>query len=742
MRCSICPNKYRCVPGDGPANSKYFFIGEAPGVSEDKGGRPFCLDETTLVLTIDLRWVPLDTVEIGDKLLAFDEFPNHTGSGVSGFAARQWRVAEVTNVVRSVQYAYTFETELGTLIGTPEHLVLTESVFKKRRWTRLDRLFYGRYGSTRNSKLVHLVPTWNDPSTVNQGWLAGFFDGEGCISRTSKTFGVGFTQNEGPTCQEALDKLQSLNFQTSINSEQRNNGVICQHHRIKGGFSEILRFLGSIRPNRLIRNAQVRMNSGIMSDIRPQPSKVLSRSKLRKHNVIDITTTTGTFIANGFAVHNCGKAGDEFNNNYLQLAGLCRDDIYITNTVKCRPDLNRKPRASEVSGCSQHWLPDELASVRPEVVFLMGATACGLVDGIDLDVEHGIPKTARLFGWEGVVVPMFHPAAGLHNTAMMIPMLEDWERVGEWLKNWQSTSNIWKKPTAANGYATWEKQDEFGRNRNYRLIENVSQFESYVLGADPRLIGGDTESHAGVEWSLQFSILPSTGRMILMKNESLVREFGGWLNAHVNPAWDDGELVLHNAEADLALFRRVGCENLTYRDTMQECYHFGNNYRQGLKALAYRHLGHRRMSWEEVVGGVSRKKLCEWLLQALWYVEENWRDSKPRISEKTGKALKAELVKHTAESELSHVLTHTTKSSTYDPWEKMAEFGWREADWLDRLEQVFGPMPKLGIANCELVDAVNYGCADADDTLRLALKFEDMRRDVVAAWGVSAEDRD
>ena len=441
-----------------------------------------------------------------------------------------------------------------------------------------------------------------------------------------------------------------------------------------------------------------------------------------------------------------GKAGSEFNNNYLQLAGLCRDDIYITNTVKCRPDLNRKPRASEVSGCSQHFLPDELAAVQPEVVFLMGAVACGLVADVDLDVEHGIPRRGELFGWAGWIVPMFHPAAGLHNTAMMIPMLEDWSNVGEWLKNWQSTPKMWKKPTAANGYATWEKQDEFGRNRDYKLIETVKQFESYVRHYAPRLIGGDTESHAGAEWSLQFTIHPGTGRMIRMNNESLVREFGGWASANLAPTWGEGEgegeLVLHNAEADLGLFEKVVGGRFTYRDTMQEAYQFGNNYKQGLKPLAYRHLGHRRQSWEEVVGGVSRRKLIEWMIEGLWFAEENWRESRARVSKKTGKALKAEVVKHVAESELSHLLTHTAKSSSYDPWEKIEEFGWRKAGWLDELEAVIGPMPKLGIANCDIQTAVNYGCSDADDTLRLALKFEQMRGDVVDEWAVTAEDHD
>lgn len=130
-----------------------------------------------------------------------------------------------------------------------------------------------------------------------------------------------------------------------------------------------------------------------------------------------------------------GQAGMEFNDNYLQLAGLHRDEIYITNTVKCRPDLNRKPSARESQECAGHFLPSELAVVRPEVVFLMGATACGILPDIDLEVEHGIPRRGKLYGWEGWVVPLFHPASGLHNSSMMIYLLEDFEKLKPWLKN-------------------------------------------------------------------------------------------------------------------------------------------------------------------------------------------------------------------------------------------------------------------------------------------------------------------
>src|SRR5262245_29359272 len=59
-----------------------------------------------------------------------------------------------------------------------------------------------------------------------------------------------------------------------------------------------------------------------------------------------------------------GPSGMEFNEGYLHLAGLHRDDVYVTNTVKCRPDNNRKPRYSEAMACANHHLPQEIQEVQ------------------------------------------------------------------------------------------------------------------------------------------------------------------------------------------------------------------------------------------------------------------------------------------------------------------------------------------------------------------------------------------
>lgn len=415
-----------------------------------------------------------------------------------------------------------------------------------------------------------------------------------------------------------------------------------------------------------------------------------------------------------------GDAGKEFNHNYLPLAGLDRDDVYITNTRKCRPDNNRKPTKREAQGCADHFLPSELQAVRPEVVILMGATACSLLEAVDLEVEHGVPRFDVLYGHAAWYVPMYHPAAGMHNTSMMIPMLEDWERLKPWLQT-----------------GVWQWATERYESRDYRLArtrkEVVSYFDAWYGRYD--LMGGDTESHAKKPFSVQVSCHPGTGMMVLTEDHEALDELGSILG----PITTFGtEIALHHAPSDLEIFKKLIGGEFAYRDTMQELYHLGNHLKLGLKVAAFRLLGRRRQSWEEVVGAISRQKLNEWIWQALVEVEE-WRTIEKRYHKKSGREIQPKITKHIAEGKLLHILKQ--ENPEYEAWKKIKEFGWH--DWLPVMEAQMGvKMPLLGIANCDLMTARDYGCSDADDTLTIALKLEGMREEAEREWDVQPEDVD
>lgn len=99
-----------------------------------------------------------------------------------------------------------------------------------------------------------------------------------------------------------------------------------------------------------------------------------------------------------------GRSGNLLDR-LLREAGISRDDVYVTNTVKCRPPENRKPDKKEIKACSFH-LDREIEHLKPKYVLLLGATALGVVGKSKITELHGRPIEK-----DGVVYfPVFHPA--------------------------------------------------------------------------------------------------------------------------------------------------------------------------------------------------------------------------------------------------------------------------------------------------------------------------------------------
>ena len=106
-----------------------------------------------------------------------------------------------------------------------------------------------------------------------------------------------------------------------------------------------------------------------------------------------------------------GPAG-RFLNELLALAGLSRDEVFITNVVKCRPPNNRTPTNDEILAC-RPYLEAQIALIRPSVVCLLGSAALkAMLPELKATVTqvHGQPVVKS-----GIVfVPLLHPAAALH----------------------------------------------------------------------------------------------------------------------------------------------------------------------------------------------------------------------------------------------------------------------------------------------------------------------------------------
>ena len=116
-----------------------------------------------------------------------------------------------------------------------------------------------------------------------------------------------------------------------------------------------------------------------------------------------------------------GAAG-KFLDELLAAAGLSRETVYIANIVKCRPPGNRDPRPEEIEACSA-YLDEQLRIVDPRIVVTLGRVSMQRwFPGTPISRVHG--KARRLEDGR-TVVPMYHPAAALHNGALRSVILED-----------------------------------------------------------------------------------------------------------------------------------------------------------------------------------------------------------------------------------------------------------------------------------------------------------------------------
>jgi len=115
-----------------------------------------------------------------------------------------------------------------------------------------------------------------------------------------------------------------------------------------------------------------------------------------------------------------GAAG-KFLAEMLEMIGLKREDIYITNIVKYRPPNNRDPLPAE----KQQWLPylqEQISIIKPRLIVTLGRHSMDvLLPGLKISQVHGQPK--RYMG--RVYLPLFHPAAALYNGGMRQTLIDD-----------------------------------------------------------------------------------------------------------------------------------------------------------------------------------------------------------------------------------------------------------------------------------------------------------------------------
>ena len=119
-----------------------------------------------------------------------------------------------------------------------------------------------------------------------------------------------------------------------------------------------------------------------------------------------------------------GPAG-KFLDELLADAGLEREGVFITNVVKCRPPSNRDPFIEELEACKP-YLERQMMAINPDVIVTLGRISMGyFINNGKISSIHG-----HSFWSNGrMIVPMYHPAAALHQPSLRDVVKADFLRL-------------------------------------------------------------------------------------------------------------------------------------------------------------------------------------------------------------------------------------------------------------------------------------------------------------------------
>jgi len=132
-----------------------------------------------------------------------------------------------------------------------------------------------------------------------------------------------------------------------------------------------------------------------------------------------------------------GAAG-KLLNKLLESAGLRREEVYITNVVKCYLPENKVTR-DELEACTP-YLDEQIELIKPKVIITLGNVAMEYAfSKFRLKQEpisriHGRMFMASSLTLQIKIIPMYHPAAALRNPGLRTIIEEDWKNVGNQLK--------------------------------------------------------------------------------------------------------------------------------------------------------------------------------------------------------------------------------------------------------------------------------------------------------------------
>jgi uracil-DNA glycosylase family 4 len=403
-----------------------------------------------------------------------------------------------------------------------------------------------------------------------------------------------------------------------------------------------------------------------------------------------------------------GASGRELTR-LLKMAGLERGNVRITNLTRYF-DPTGDISLRDIKRDEPHLIK-ELHSVRPEYVMAVGrySTRWFLGD-VDMDQVHGIPHEIRTHGWEGVVIPCIHPAAGLYSPEVQPRIAYDFQQAGLCI---------------AGKIPSHRPKDE----HPFAQYKEIADSDGLLFTNEPRVVAIDSEGWTKRIWSIQFTTEAGKGYVIRPQSKRAMATFLWWL-AQTKPL-----MLFHNSLHDLDIMRELGLDvgllRLPFIDTMVWAYQLQVEP-QGLKPLAYRFCGMEMDDYIDLVGPASYKYALDYIIQV---AGREWPKPEPEvIRDGIDVRVYTPQPAHTWAKKVLADIASGKLNKDGEPTDPRAR--WRQASTQTHrmVTDALGPMPEATLDDVPLPNAVRYGGMDADATFRL---YPHLRRRILA-MGLSA----
>ena len=260
------------------------------------------IHEDSKILTADLRYIKAKDIKIGERVIGFKE--NIEGQG----QRRRFTESIILGSEPVEGKCLSVTISDGSEIKCSEHhrLLVPKKNGSNWHWEESGEI-------KKETWLTRMLPYFEPKNSYEAGYLAGFYDGEGSVcgqKNKKKKFGtikVSCSQKGGKTMSYVLDILEEFGYKISSPHE---NGTPEQYEMVYHwelcGKAQCIKFLGEIRPKRLIKNLNLD-NIGALHVFKDERTFVSHVKELGVQPMRAITTSTKTFIADGFAAYHSGE---------------------------------------------------------------------------------------------------------------------------------------------------------------------------------------------------------------------------------------------------------------------------------------------------------------------------------------------------------------------------------------------------------------------------------------------------